>query len=406
MTLYIGIDWSENKHDIVMMNESGRVVVRLTIAHRLSGFLEFEQARQKTKVGVQDCVIGLETYHNLLVDFIWQQGYEQVYILPPSTTHSSRQIYKTSSAYVDQEDAELIANLLRMNRDHFRPWHPGLVLTQQIRAKVRLIQFETHQIVRLTNRLRAVLLRYYPGALKVFSALDTRIALAFIQAYPNPQAAAHLTLDEFCAFARTQHYPRPAQLAGRFARLQQDFPQADLDLITTFQDEAVCLAQQVLQAVQIKTEQLKTLQSLYLQHPDYPIYHSLPDAGDFLEPALLTLMGDDRRRFPTPNSVQVLAGTAPATEASGKRKYVAFRRACNREFRNIAQQWARASLHSSQWANAYFLGVLRHSRSTNHALRCLANRWLAILWRLWMDRQPYDEAYHLQHHQNRVNPIR
>ena len=28
------------------------------------------------------------------------------------------------------------------------------------------------------------------------------------------------------------------------------------------------------------------------------------------------------------------------------------------------------------------------------ALRCLAQRWLKILWRMWQERQPYDENRH------------
>jgi hypothetical protein len=28
--------------------------------------------------------------------------------------------------------------------------------------------------------------------------------------------------------------------------------------------------------------------------------------------------------------------------------------------------------------------------------RCLANRWLGILWKLWQSGERYDEAYHLQ----------
>jgi hypothetical protein len=28
--------------------------------------------------------------------------------------------------------------------------------------------------------------------------------------------------------------------------------------------------------------------------------------------------------------------------------------------------------------------------------RCLANRWLGIIWKLWQSRELYDEAHHLQ----------
>ena len=59
-----------------------------------------------------------------------------------------------------------------------------------MRAKVSLVIFLTHDMVRTENRLRAVLLRYYPAALEVFSSLDAQVTLAFIQEYSLPQAAA------------------------------------------------------------------------------------------------------------------------------------------------------------------------------------------------------------------------
>jgi hypothetical protein len=40
----------------------------------------------------------------------------------------------------------------------------------------------------------------------------------------------------------------------------------------------------------------------------------------------------------------------------------------------------------------------------NDAYRRLANRWLAIAWKLWQTKQPYDEAYHLQQRLQRSKP--
>jgi transposase len=122
----------------------------------------------------------------------------------------------------------------------------------------------------------------------------------------------------------------------------------------------------------------------------------LPGAGKLLAPALLTKFGDDRQRFPTPAAVQALAGTCPVTEQSGKRKVIKFRRACDHEFRQIVQQWARCSLAESVWANAYWQQVRPRVGSDNHAYRCLGNRWIAIAWKLWQTQQVYDQTYHLQ----------
>ena len=90
MKVYIGIDWSEEKHDICWMNEKGEVIRTLQIRHSLNGFVELDKARQALGVESKECVVGLETAHNLMVDFLWDRGYEQVYILPPTAVKSSQ----------------------------------------------------------------------------------------------------------------------------------------------------------------------------------------------------------------------------------------------------------------------------------------------------------------------------
>jgi transposase len=300
----------------------------------------------------------------------------------------------------------LIADILRTDHPRLTPWYPDSLLTRQMRAKVSLILHLTRQNTRLSNRLRAVLLRYYPAATQVFGSLQVQIALEFLDVYPTPQAAAALTWADFQAFAQKHGYRRPKKLPACFARLQGDFPQASLETVRVYQDEAVQLAQLLLTTVRAKNAAMRTLHTLFQQHPDQAIFASLPGAGDLLAPALLAKFGDDRRRFPIPASIQALAGTCPVTQESGKRKRVYFRRACDREFRHIAQQWAINSLDESAWAHTYWNGIRPHCQSDSHAHRCLANRWLAIAWKLWQSRTPYDEDYHLQQRAKHSKPRR
>jgi hypothetical protein len=290
----------------------------------------------------------------------------------------------------------LLADIVRTDRGRLQPWHPDCLLTCQIRAKVSLCAYLTRNIVRTSNRLRAVLLRYHPATLSVFSGLRTQIALAFIQAYPTPQAVADLTFDQFQAFAARHKYRRPAKLRTYFTRLHGPHPQPMPDTVLVYQEETVQLAALLLNLVQLKNTTIRALKALFDQHPDAPIFASLPGAGELLAPSLLAKFGDDRQRFSSPGNVQALAGTCPVTDSSGKRKVIRFRRACDREFRSIAQNWAIASLSESLWANAYWHRVRPRCDSKSHAYRCLANRWLSIAWTLWQKREPYDETYHLQ----------
>jgi hypothetical protein len=85
----------------------------------------------------------------------------------------------------------------------------------------------------------------------------------------------------------------------------------------------------------------------------------------------------------------------PGDAGSGKRKVVRFLYTCDRDFRSIAIQWARASLRASVRANGYWERVRPHCASHSHAKRSLANPWLVVAWAIRQKREPYEEAYHL-----------
>lgn len=404
MSVFMGIDWSQEKHDVAFMNAAGAIIARLTVPHQPDGFRKLEATRQQLGVAAEECLVGLETAHNLLVDYLWERGYSQVYVIPPSVVSSSRGRYGNSGAKDDSKDAQLLADLLRTDRARLQPWRPDSQLTRQIRAKVGFVNQLTHAGNRFANRLRAVLLRYYPVALELFSGLLVQTTLAFIQAYNTPQALAALSYEEFAAFARQQGYTKRQGLLDCYARLQQPQLEASPQTVAAYQDEAQLLAGQLRELIRAKRQVVKELAGLFEQHPDQAIFASLPGAGDFLAPALLAKFGDDRERFPTTGSVQALAGTCPVTEASGKSKRVVFRRACDRQFRQIVQQWARCSLRQSVFAVAYWQQIRSRCSGEHDAYRRLANRWLAILWKLWQSGEPYDEAYHLQQRRLRSQP--
>lgn len=409
MQVYIGIDWSEKKHDVVFMNQAGADLASLTIPHSLEGFVQLDAARQKLGLAPADCLIGLETAHNLFIDYLWSQSYHQVYVLPPNQVRSNRGRFRQSGARDDPADARLIAEILRTDRGRLQPWHPDSLLTRQMRSKVSLILHLGKQTTRLANRLRAVLLRYYPAAVQVFKGgLTTQIAPAFVQAYPTPAAAQALSYAQFERFACNHDYRQRKNLPGCFDRLQADYPPASPETVLVYQDEAKLLARQLLETTRARVSELAKLQALYRQHPHYAIFASLPGMGKLIGPGQLAKFGDDRQRFPQPSSVQALAGTCPVTDRSGKRKTVKFRWACDKEWRYLSQEWALALVHKTQApiAVAYYEHIRPHCDSDQHALRCVANRWLAITWKLWQTGQLYDEAYHFQQRAARSKPHR
>lgn len=406
MTVYIGIDWSESKHDVAYLNPAGAQIARLSIPHSPQGFAQFVAKCQQLGFAPGACQIALETAHNLVIDFLWSQGFSQIYVVPPSQVKANRGRLAASGAHDDPRDALLLADILRTDRGRQQPWHPDGLLVRQMRAQVSLIEFLTRNQLRYANRLRSLLVRYYPAALEVFGELTAQIALQFIRRYPSPQAAARLSLTQFTAFTEEHRYSHPRQVAQRFACLQAPYPQANLDTVAVYQEQSVLLAELLLPLVQHRLAVQRQLAETFRQHPDAAIFSSLPGTGSYLAPALLAHFGDDRQRFPSAAALQALAGTCPVTEQSGKSRGVRFRTACDHQFRHIVQQWARETRSQSAWAAAYYERVRPHCSSDSHATRCLANRWLAVAWKLWHARQPYDEAYHTQQHLARSQPRR
>lgn len=393
MEVYLGIDWSERSHTAVFVDGEGRPLCQRTVSHSSEGFREMDRLRTELDIGPDQCIVGLETAHNLVVDWLWGHGYSQLYIIPPSVTRSRQATYRQSGARTDESDGFLIAELLRTDRHRLIAWQPDSDLTQCLRAKVRFRNRLVADKRSHLNQLRQVLLRYYPAALEPFE-LSSYIALHFIQRYPTPAAVRTLSYGEFQTFAHEHRYPAHSTPAA-FARLKAPQPQALPVTLAAYQDEAVLLAETLTQGKRRISQTDKAIADFFQQHPDAPLFASLPGAGALLAPALLVKFGDDRSRFPTAASVQALAGTCPVTVQSGKRRSVHFRHACDHEFRTYAQQWAVASLKQSPWALAYVENGRRRGHSYNRACRALANRWLAVAWKLWQTGQPYDPSYHL-----------
>jgi hypothetical protein len=57
--------------------------------------------------------------------------------------------------------------------------------------------------VAMANQLRAQLERFWPGPVRMFSAIDTPVSLAFLAKYPSPPDAQALGVKRLTAFLKT-----------------------------------------------------------------------------------------------------------------------------------------------------------------------------------------------------------
>jgi hypothetical protein len=57
------------------------------------------------------------------------------------------------------------------------------------------------------------------------------------------------------------------------------------------------------------------------------------------------------------------------------------------------------------WADDYYRAHRAKGQSHACALRCLGQRWVKILWKMWQTNTPYDEARHLANQRKHGSPF-
>ena len=240
-------------------------------------------------------MIAIETSHNLLVDFLHSRGYT-LYVIAPSVVKHNRGRQGSSGAKDDDRDAQLLADILRTDRGRFIPWQADGPLVRQMRTLLSSVDDLTGQIVAQHNRLRAILLRYYPQPLTAFDSLTGPIALHFLVEFSAPLELEGLTFAQFQDFCRRHRYFRYSFIPKMFAHLQKPAPALDEQVVPAYRMQTTFLAKQLLLLTQQKKAAIKEVNQLFKLHPDAPIFASIPGAGEALGSQVA---GHVRRPSPT-----------------------------------------------------------------------------------------------------------
>jgi transposase len=402
--LNIGIDWADNKHDVCICDAADRrILSELSIDHDVEGVTQLDETVAALGAEPQECLVAVETPHGLLVGYLLQAGYV-VYAIPPRAVDRYRDRHRQSGSKTDQIDARVLADILCVDRDYHRPIPADSPLAQEIQLTSRQRQKLVVERTRLKNQLRACLKAYYPMALSLFSGLDRAITWSFLRTYPTAEAAAAASLAELEAFFSQNGYSCPHKIPEIYAQLQAPaIPVADWQ-VRASQPYMLLLVEMLAALVSHLKTFDKRLTELLDQHEDAFIFRSLPNVGDVTAAWLLGEIGDCRDKFENASGMQALAGTCPVTVQSNRQRRIYFRFGCCKSFRNGMQQFSRLSArgnNGSSWAKGYLSDQISRGHSVSRGTRALANRWLAIIFRLWQDRVVYDEKVHLRNRAQR-----
>src|SRR5262249_9093224 len=156
-------------------------------------------------------------------------------------------------------------------------------------------------------------------------------SLAFLARYPTPAAAAHLGEKPMAAFLVKHGYCGRRPAAHLLDRLRAAPAGTTDEALTEALRDAVLALVAVLTAANAADKDLdRSIAAPLGEHPDGPVFTSLPRSGQINAAQVLAEWGDARQAYEHPDAVAALAGVAPITRQSGKHRSVEFRWACNK----------------------------------------------------------------------------
>ena len=389
-THYVGLDWAKDHHEVVLLDRAGTIVADFVFNHDAAGWAEFRKQMQP----YPSVAVTVETSQGAAVaELVASQV--TVYPVHPKAAKEYRKRQAPSGNKTDFVDAWSLADALRLDGPHWR----ALSAQDPLVAELRLLCRDEVELITqrtaLVNQLQAALYEYYPAALEAFDDWTQPFTWAFVQAFPTPQELVNTTVHRRRVFLHTHKLWRPDTAKRRleiFARADQF---CGAEAVTRAKSLLALSLAAVLTTLEARlTAYRAEIEKRFAEHPDHDVFGSLPGAGDKLAPRLLSEFGSDRDQYPAAQNVQCVAGTAPVSYSSGQIKRAKIRWHCDRHFRHTVHLWADCSRKVCAWAQAYYQAHRTKGQSHACALRCLAQRWLKILWRMWQERQPYDENRH------------
>ncbi len=337
--IFMGDDWSEDHHDVYLMDQAGKRLASRRLPEGLTGIRQLHELIAAHVEDPEQVVIGIETDRGPWVGALTAAGY-QVYAINPLAVAHYRDRHHVSGAKSDASDAKLLADLIRTDRHNHRPIAGDSPDAEAIKVLARAHQNLIWTRTRHTNALRSALREYYPAALVAFEDLAHGDALGVLGRAPSPEQGARLSLTAIQSALKRGG--RQRNIAARAREIQTALRSEQLGAPTTVTAAFGATTRATVGIIAELNHQISELEAAlaahFETHPDADIYLSQPGLGVVLGARLLGEFGDDPNRYTDAKSRKNYAGTSPLTVASGKKRAVLARHVRNRRLYDAIDQ--------------------------------------------------------------------
>lgn len=400
---FLGIDWGYETHQVCLIDATGHIRHTRRVDHdRVAIEASISDVLQETGVAPAAIAVAIESPRGALVVTLLERGFA-VFAINPKQLDRFRDRHTAAGAKDDRRDAHVLADSLRTDRAAFRGVPPEDAVVVQLRALAHGEADCARDLSRLTNQLRDQVYRIAPQLLRLCPAADEPWFWTLLDVAPTPAQQQRLTRTQVLTVLRTHRIRRltaPDVLAALRTPsfgLAPGVVEATRDALQMLIAHLRFVAAQRTQCEARQEHLLAALRERPAseaepgEHRNVEILASLPGVGRMTTVAMLT---EATQPLATRDydGLRTHMGVAPITKASGKRRLVHMRLACNPRLREAAYHWARVSVQQDPFTATYYRRLRARGQTHGRALRSVVDRWLRILVAMLAHRTLYDST--------------
>lgn len=402
---FVGVDWATEEHAVCLVDDAGKVVGERMFSHSGTGLADMcSWLLEKTAGEPSGLNVAIEVPHGAVVETLLERGMS-VFAINPKQLDRFRDRFTVAGAKDDRRDAHVLADSLRTDMQCFRKLRVDDPKVIELREWSRIVEDIGQERVRLSNRLRQQLLRYYPQLLELAQDVENEWFLALWELIPTPASAATVR-EKKVAKVVAEHRIRRFD-AEHVLRVLRQKP---LTVAPGTTEAAVAHIASVVARIRLLNSQhkdgLRRLDTLTnelaarqaepgqaCEQRDVDVLRSLPGIGRIV---LATLLAEASQPLAERNyhALRALSGVAPVTrnsgKRSGKRSVVVMRNACSLRLRHAVYHWARVATVCDPKSRAAYATLRARGHTHGRALRTVGDRLLLVACAMLRDGTEFD----------------
>jgi transposase len=383
---YAAVDWGSEQHQVCLLDGAGAIVGERAFRHDGAGLAALCDWLVSVAGAAGTVAVAIEVPHGPVVDALLDRGFA-VHAINPKQLDRLRDRFSVAGAKDDRRDARVAAAGLRTDLQLFRRVAVGDPAVVELREWSRLAEELQQERVRLGNRVRQQLWRYYPQLLEVADDVAAEWVLALWTMAPTPAKAVRLR-EATVARLLSRHRIRRIDAERALAILRQPA----IRVAAGVAEAAVLHLRSLIARLHLANAELRQAEHKLDElcaaltrsegtaggtPRDAAILASLPGVGRGTLAALLTeAAGPLARRDRA--ALRTLSGVAPVTKRSGKSQVVVMRHAAQARLRQAVFHWARTAVQHDPTSRRRYDALRARGHSYCRALRGVADRLLGV----------------------------